>query len=280
MTRVRRWRRPQVQPLSVFDLPLDGGLFWERVGAPRLDALRRDGRSDPAIGAEFAAHTKAALHRLRERVGFDAAWISGGLTLLPGFREALQASAVLPVTIDGNGPFAGEAGGYRLLQETGLEGAVIDVGQTSIKASCRGQRLIRERDHRALPLEWIDPQGAPPAPSATRFDKAVRFVAGAIGDALPGTDASETSLVLALPCSLDAACVPGPCTYGFQDEARLVPAILQLAQERFAGRILEAIVLNDAELAAESALATTGRPADARTLVLTLGFGPGAALIG
>jgi hypothetical protein len=280
LTRIRRWRRSRVQPLSVFDLPLEDGLFWERVGAERLEALRRAGRSDRGIGEEFAAQTAAALRRLREPVGFDAAWISGGLTLLPGFREILQESPGLPVTIDGNGVFAGEAGGFRLLQDTQFRGAVIDVGQTSIKASCLGQRLVRQRDQAALPLEWIDPGGALPSRSAMRLENAARFIGDAIADALGAANASEASLVLALPCALDEACVPGPCTYGFQGEAVLVPRSLEHAQSRLAGvRIHEVIVLNDAELAAESALATGGATA-ARTLVLTLGFGPGGALIG
>ena len=281
MTFIRRWRRPGVQPLSVFDLPLDDGLFWERVGAPRSEALRGDGRSARAIGEEFASHTAAALHRLRDRFALDAAWIAGGLTLLPGFGEVLHASTDLPLTIDDNGLFAGEAGGFRLLQDAELPGAVIDVGQTSIKASCRGRRLIRQRDRAALPVEWIDPEGRPPARSATRLETAARFIGDAIADALSAADTSEARLVLALPCALDAACVPGPCTYGFEDEPRLVQDALEHAESRLATcRIHEAIVLNDAELAAESALAIAGAVSHARTLVLTLGFGPGAALIG
>ncbi len=279
MTRIRRWRRSQVQPLSVFDLPLENGLFWERVGAQRLEALRHEGRSDHAIGLELAAHTAAALRRLRERTSFDAAWIAGGLTLLPGFSETLRENAELPVTIDGNGVFAGEAGGLRLLREAGLRGAVVDVGQTSIKASCCGRRFVRQRDHAALPLEWIDPEGAPPARSTTRLDNAARFVGDAIADALRAADSSEASLVLALPCAVDDACVPGPCTYGFSGEALLVPRALEHAQSRLAAfRIHDVMVLNDAELAAESALASGGATAP-RTLVLTLGLGPGAALL-
>src|SRR6185436_16176237 len=91
------------------------------------------------------------------------------------------------------------------------------------KLSARGRRLVRERDLALLPLELIDPGGAPPRPEPRRLERAAEFIGGAIG----AFGSRGGRLVLALPCPLDDACLPGPCTYGWQGEARLVPAILE-----------------------------------------------------
>ena len=95
------------------------------------------------------------------------------------------------------------------------------------------------------------------------------------GEAITQHAPDPERLVLALPCPLDDACVPGPCSYGWQGEAELVPRILEVARLDAAA----VLVLNDAELAAETALASTTGAAPSRMLVLTIGFGPGGALV-
>lgn len=272
----RRWRRPQVRPLSIWDLECDGGLLWQRLGTPRVEALREQGRLDPEIGAELAATTIDMLQRLREQHGFGRVFVGGGLTVIAGFAHTLRESASLPIQLSPEGRFAGEGGGLALLRERGLaEGAVVDVGQTAIKASGRGRRLVRERDLEDLPFELIDPTGAPPRPSATRLEKAAAFIAGAIAQVTEAESGDGEGLVLGLPCPLDDACVPGACTYGWEGERSLVPAIL----ERCGRRFREVLVLNDAELVAETALTMCPAGPGERVLVLTLGFGPGAAWV-
>lgn len=267
----QRWRRPHVRALPIWDLQLDEGLLWQRLGLPRVEALREQGRAELEIGAELAQTAAAALRLLRERHRFDRVFVGGGLTLIEGFVQELLRRVDHPIDVSPDERFAGERGGLALLEGRG-GGAVVDVGQTAIKASCRGRRLVRERDLRALPLELIDPSGAPPRAAPDRLERAAAFIGAAIAEL--GSDGD--SLVLALPCPLDDACVPGPCTYGWAGEARLVPAILERSGKHFR----EVLVLNDAELAAETALARRPREAGERVLVLTLGFGPGAALIG
>jgi hypothetical protein len=246
-------------------MTVDGGLLWERLGVPRVEAMRAQGIADAQIGAELAECAGATVRRLRERHGFECAYVAGGLTQIEGFAAA--SSRQSEVVVDPEGRFAGERGGLALLAQLGYErGAVVDVGQTGIKASLDGRRLVVERDRQALPFEFIDPSGAPPRASGMRLSAAAAFIGGAIAE----LDAS--ALVLALPCPLDDACVPGPCTYGWEGETRLVQAILEASGRSFR----EVLVLNDAELAAETArLACPGR----RTLVITLGFGPGGALL-
>jgi len=266
-----------VQPLSIWDSKLDGGLLWERLGRPRADALRREGRAENEIGTELAATALAALRVLRERHPFERAFVGGGLTRIAGFAQELRERAELPLELSADGCFAGERGGLALLRASSeADGIVVDVGQTALKASCRGHRLVRERDLGALPLELIDPAGAPPLPEPHRLQRAAAFIGDAIAEVAERTVIDGGGLVLALPCPLDDACVPGPCTYGWQGEARLVPAIL----ERSGLHFRDVFVLNDAELAAETALALRPPRAGERVFVLTLGFGPGGALIG
>src|SRR5262249_37784341 len=149
------------------------------------------------------------------------------------------------------GRFAGERGGRALLAELGHQrGAVVDVGQTGVKASTGDRRLVVERDTRALPLELIDPT-TPPRASSARLAAAAAFGGGATARLVRASEPAG-GLVLGLPCPLDDACVPGPCTYGWEGEARLVPSILECSGRSFR----EVIVLNDAELAAETALAS------------------------
>jgi len=270
-TAARRWHRPEVQSLSIFDLDLDGAPLWQRLGQPRVDSLRAAKASENEIGAELATTTLAAIEALRGRHRFERVFLGGGLTLLDGFVGRVRDAANGSIEICRDGAFVGERGGRALLDDAS-DCLVADVGQTAIKLSARGQRLVRERDLALLPLELIDPGGAPPRPQPRRLERAAEFIGGAIG----AFGSRGDRLVLALPCPLDDACIPGPCTYGWQGEARLVAAIL----ERTRLEPSEVLVLNDAELAAETALASraAGSPAGP-LLVLTLGFGPGAALV-
>ncbi len=268
---VRRWRRAGVTALPIWDLPVDGGLLWERLGVPRVEALRKQCLADAEIGSDLAACAAATVLRLRERHRFECAFVAGGLTQIRGFAAALSKEA--DVVVDPDGRFAGHRGGLALLAELGHErGVIVDVGQTGIKLSLGGRRLVVERDIRALPFEFIDPSGAPPRASNTRLQTAAAFIGGAIAELVRAPEGPPLALVLALPCPLDDACVPGPCTYGWEGEARLVEAILEKCRQNFR----EVVVLNDAELVAETA--RLARPRE-RLLVLTLGFGPGGALL-
>ncbi|MFP2905247.1 ROK family protein [Pyxidicoccus sp. 3LFB2] len=91
--------------------------------------------------------------------------------------------------------------------------------------------------------------------------------------------ATPDALCLALPCPLDGTLIPGGCTYGWEGHASLVDDLLHasgLTGPEGGGTVL---VLNDAELAAEAARWDARLADHRRVLCLTLGFGPGGALL-
>jgi hypothetical protein len=282
--RVRRCRRSDVQVLEVWNLSLPDGLFWERVGVPRVDALRGAGLGDAGIAEELAESLAGALWLLHARLHVDRGFLGGGLLEIDGFEDAVRAEDLpFPVVFSPDRVFVAERGGFELLrEERGAAGAVVDVGQTAIKGSREGTRIVRPRDFGELPLELIDPSGRKPAPSAVRRERAAELIAGAVLDlSAPGPGAP--GLVLALPCPVDDDLVPGACTYGWEDDRDLLPEVFRRIESGLGpgpgGSDREALVLNDAELAAESARAVVRPPDGERLLCLTLGFGPGAALL-
>ena len=274
---LRRLRRPDVVPLEVWNLPVAGRALWQLVGVPPAEALAAGGVCDLDASLAMARAVAAALRALHPRHRFDAVHVGGGLLEREDFRAMLGAAPLpCPVSFAADGPFCAEPGGRALLAEVGAPagagagdagGAVVDVGQTAIKASGASGRRVRERDLEALPLQLI---GAPRRPAAATRAAAAAFIAGAIAAVGPAS-----RLVLALPCPVDDAGTPGACTYGWEGDRDLVPEVLR----RLDPTPDQVLLLNDAELFAES---TRLRPeaAGRRLLCLTLGFGPGAALLG
>jgi hypothetical protein len=248
MTRAKptRLRPAGVTPLEIWD-PL-----VREVGAERVAALRRAGVAEVDIGRAVAAALAPALAALRARWQAEAVWLGGGLTEVPGVREL---RAAYPLVWSRDGRFAAERGGLETLAAQGrADGVVIDVGQTAAKLSVVTAGRVVRREVRARPVSRSG--GAE-----------VAWIAAAA--------AGAPALVLALPCELDDACRPGACTYeGWEGDARVV--------ERMCAPVAgPAWVMNDAELAAVSARAELDEqgPRAARALVVTLGFGPGGAVV-
>ncbi|MFN7972237.1 MAG: ROK family protein [Acidobacteriota bacterium] len=187
-----------------------------------------------------------------------------GLSQLPGLGALCEERSGLPVTVDGAGRFSGEAGGFEMLVSMGApRGIVVDAGQTAIKASIApGHRTLVER------------AGTP---------RIEGLVATAIARAAGEHDDVDPAVVLGLPCEMRDDGSIGPCSYeGTYDRAWVVETIVAAFEAvpeahplRRAPEVRVALV-NDAVLAAASALP---RLAPGRTLVLTLGFGPGAAIV-
>jgi len=279
--RVRRWRGPGVQGLELWNRPLRDGMFWEQVGVPRLDRLRADGWREADIGRDQARSVATALDGLHRELGFQSVFLGGGLLEIDGFASSLHASRLpFRIALSPDRAFAGEAGGHALLGALGLPGGVVlDVGQTAVKASCRRVRAIRPRDPSSQPLELIDPAGARPRPSRARVGAAAALVSAAARDLVERSGPPQPAVVLALPCPLGEDLVPGGCTYGWEGDPSLVPALVDAVACVIGHSAPEVLVLNDAELAAESArLDLVPAPGD-RVLCLTLGFGPGGALV-
>jgi hypothetical protein len=263
---------------------MEGRELWERLGVPRVDAMRREGHGDEAIGRAMGATLVSAVADLHRRHRFESVFVGGGLLELPGLEAAVR-EATLPVEIafSSDRAFAAEAGGRSVLAEnSGPDGIVVDVGQTSIKLSGSGVRRLWERDFETLPLRLIGTPRPPVTAAGTTAFAA--FIADAIAELLAASAPRDPLIVLAMPCPLEDDLAPGACTYGWEGHDALLPEVFRILDERHrpwpGAAYPEALVLNDAELAAASARTVLAPPAGARVLALTLGFGPGGALLG
>jgi hypothetical protein len=201
----------------------------------------------------------------------DGVFIDGGDSVNVDI-EAIADKTGIPVWLGRGGRYAGETGGRLILQELGLQGMICDLGQTGLKISWAGQRWAFERDLNVLPIR--KDKASLQEKGAQR--RALRqFMAAAIRQAVDeaGEGAPE-ALVCALPSSLDRWGQPRGSSYcGMTNDTQLLPDSLELAGWN-AGHI---ILLNDAELAAVSALQDERLQACNLALVLTLGYAIGAA---
>lgn len=260
---IRRFRPEGVRPLEIWDAPAGEGKLHERIGAPLLDAVAGDPERGEARAVELLLEALVPfLRRLHAEHAFEVAFLGGGLTLLEGLPPALPAAEPFALQLSGHGRFAAAPGGRAILARIGRpRGVVVDVGQTSVKVSAPARRTLVERED-------------------GRSD--VASVADAIVRGIPAE--GDAAMVLALPCELDDALVPGNSTYaGWEGDAGLVPRLVQAVRDRLPDRHplrgddAAFLVLNDAELVAVSgACELPGR----KLVALTLGHGPGAALHG
>jgi hypothetical protein len=273
--RARRCRPGDVEHLELWCEETPSGPLWREVGSDRAEALRRAGATFAEVALELARALAPVLVRVAAEQRCERVYVAGGLSSLDGMGRLLARETGLPVALDPEGSFAGIRGGHVLLRQTGSPGAVVDVGQTAIKAACGERRVVHPRDFQALPRLYIDPERPPPSDPG-RGTRAASFVAGACVEVLAG--APDAPLLLALPGPMDEVLLPGPCSYGWQGDASFFPALLSLLDERLPGGG-ELLVLNDAELAAESARERLSPGPGERVLCVTLGFGPGGAVL-
>jgi hypothetical protein len=250
-----------VQPLEIWQLLLRSGQTLTRAlrsqPAALLDALELLHRGE--------GRTRSGHDQHRACAGYQQLVVVGG-----------RASAELdPLLADGPtpflrlaDPFVGQAGGLWLAARAGFDGAstlVLDLGGTSIKVGYAGVHERLERDPEALPI----------GPAARgRLDQRERlceFMATAIIAAI-GEREPPRALVFGLAAELDDAGVPGRSSY-----AGMHPGLLDAVLARVGLAPAWVGVLNDAELAAASVARLP--EAAVKTLVITLGFGIGAALL-
>jgi len=305
--KIERVQDPAILPLEVWNEDFGeqppgsaGRLLYQTVGSQRLDALRAQCASAREAAETLGADVAKALRLLIERnVGgagqAQAVWLGGGLLNSEGVRDTvLKANLPFPVIVADDPTFCCAAGGKQLLSQYGDgRGVVLDIGQTSIKgivhAKGRARQLVFPRDHHSLPIH-LDEVAAPiPSAQAHLFvERAAGFIARAIISFVAVREPPPPVLVLALPAALSDDGTPQGCTYpGWSGNKDLIPRIAAQLDEwiqadhghpwrNTEGRIL---LLNDAELAARSARLQSGVAAARTSLVMTLGFGPGAALL-
>jgi hypothetical protein len=274
---VHRYRAPGVTPLEVWNLPVQGHELWELLGTPRLEQDRLAGVPEAALASRMLPVLTEAIAALVPRYRVDAVYLSGGLLALEGFLPALagvQASLPYPLYVAREPRFAAVRAGLRLLEDLRPTSPLsVDVGQTSIKAATEEHLHVAERDTVAMPRLFI---GMTRPADGHHVSAAVRFIAEALRTSARTLARPVDALCLALPCALDDALAPGGCTYGWESRASLVADILTASGLHPPHATVR--VLNDAELTAEAARRDE-RVTGARVLCLTLGFGPGGALL-
>jgi len=201
--------------------------------------------------------------------GFEALFIGGGGAESAALRDAVL-KAPWPVVFSEECRFVGEKGGFHLLAMHDRPGLVVDLGQTQLKVAAPGRRWTFQRDFTRLPMRE---DRASESVSEQRMELR-RFIGESLRECAAGT--SVGGLVIALPSRLDDGGVPEGSSYvGMAGDAALVEDALEIAGLQHATTWL----LNDAELASLSARLHPGVDPRKRTLVLTLGFGLGAALL-
>ncbi len=265
---IQRFRHPDILALEVSGACVNGATLWDWSHDPGFAvalrvALERwrddnfaDGRNEPAPAGVR---------------GFDAVFLTGGRSADRLLRAELSKfpGAILfaeePV-------FAGERGGFELLRSRDLSGWVADLGKSQLKLSAPGRRWQFSRDWTRLRSSCqVSLQEIPAQRRRLR-----EFIALKLQTALAESGLRPQALVSALPSRLDEDGTPGTSGYaGMQGDRTLLRDATDLAG--LPG--LPLFVLNDAELAALGAREDPRLAGFGKVLVLTLGFGIGAALI-
>ena len=227
---------------------MDGGILWDHMGSPHFSAVLRNALEALREG-RARSRSGSPLEAARD---FERVFVAGS--------RAGALGTLLP-----DGPFAGEAGGLALLREEGLPGMVVDMGQTSIKVSHGGRRGVILRDFDRLPARGGEAWTPEDRERLRDFlARALREGAGAI---------PPPAVVLALPCELDSEGLPGGSSYAGMEGDRTLVRDAFVRAGLGHSRVL---LINDAELAAASARLAMPR---VKTLVLTLGYGVGGAVL-
>lgn len=241
-------------PLEVWDLVVDG------VGLYRADR-----------GPGFGALLGRAVEMLVDGSQISESWPSfpaacrevQQVVLVGGAAEGVVWRSRLPARVAADAERCAERGGRTILERMGKRGLVVDLGQSRLKI-CGARRWVYARDLAAIPISRrpVEEEGR-----ATL----IHFVAAGLREATAA--AMPEAIVMALPCEIDEDGALGTCSYPWHAGDLIVGEFLMEAG--LAG--VPVVLMNDAELAAIGV--AEGEAITATTLVLTLGFGVGGALI-
>jgi predicted NBD/HSP70 family sugar kinase len=208
--------------------------------------------------------TREAIDRFRAGLAFlvgqvrpDVLYMGGGLSERADLRAcSLDAFPSLPIVWSRDGRFVGEAGGRSI---GGPSAIVFDVGQTAIKVSHPGRRRVHDRPQPEFDDDGCDRAG-------------IAFIKNVLSSELTAAE-PEAPVVLAVPGDLKDDLTPGLSSFRWQNRTGLLRQLLEPAGNR------DVLVLNDAELAAESARLEVAPSLGRLCLVVTLGHAPGGALL-
>ncbi len=252
--RLVRHRDPRVVPLEVWDLLVDDVLLY---------------RADR--GAGFGALLGRAVEQLIDGVAVSESWAVfpaecreiQRVVLVGGAAGTVVWRGRVPAMVARDAELCAERGGRAILARAGKRGLVVDLGQSRLKVS-GVRRWVHPRDLGRIPISSrpVDGRGR---------EVLIEFVAAALREA--AAEEMPEALVLALPCEIGEDGALATCSYPWEAGEPIVAEILMRAG-------LEGVpgwLLNDAELAAIGV--AEDEPGPGVTLVLTLGFGVGAALV-
>lgn len=251
-------RAPSVTPLELWDMLVQGQPLqhyrWE-PSFPRMLAAVVEGLRTGALERDVGAQARELGRHI------DTVYLTGG-----DAGAQLVAPLVdlgLTVNLAEDPVFAAVRAGWELAPPP--IDLCADLGQTSIKLF-DGRRTWRiERDRTRAPILGQDDDRGDARRSTLEF----------IADALT-TDGSPSRLLLALPCEIDEEQAPSACTYCWHDPD---PSWRSELADRLGIATRDLRLINDAELAALAASRELG-PRPKPALVLTIGFGVGAAILG
>ena len=265
---VQRIHHPGIIPLEVGDLWVDGAVVRERMlewGFPR--ALRRviellfEGRGATRSNGPLAPSV----------AGFEAVFFTGGRANEEDLR-AVVADSRWETRFSPAGVFSGASAGLSLLEQQGLTGWVLDLGHSQLKLAACDRVWTFPRDLTRLRASHTSSLRRIPV----QRRRLREFLALKLQIVMAETGCRPESLLIALPSRLDNDGTPDASDYaGLCGYRELIPDTIELAGLAD----VAAFVLNDAELAALSARADPALASCRKILVLTLGFGIGAALV-
>jgi hypothetical protein len=265
---LERVHHPEIVPLEVGDLWVEELVFREqmlRVGF--VPALRQ--AIELLAAGRGATRSNGPLPPIV--AGFEVVYLDGGRSNDREIREGL-AGLDCEVISGTGGVFAGLSGGFELLRARERSGWVLDLGQSQLKLASPTHAWTWPRDSARL-LE-ASHTSASALPAQRRRLK--EFIALKLQLAIAEVREIPQTLVAALPSRLAGDGTPLYGTYaGLRGYRNLIPDALEQAGLRD----VPVFVLNDAELAAHSARLDPRLANYRKVLVLTLGFGIGAALI-
>lgn len=250
-----RHRDPRVVPLEVWDLVVDGVPLYRADRGRGFGALLGRATEELIDGAAISESVPRFPAGCRE---IQRVVLVGGAA-----GDVAWTCARVPAVHAAGADRCAEHGGLAILARAGKRGLVVDLGQSQLKIRGAGRRVLT-RDLERIPVSQRPVDG-------TGRAALVAWVAAALRDAVDG--APPEAIVLALPCEVADDGTLGTCSYPWPAGDTIVPEILAAAGLADVPTWL----LNDAELAAIGVAEQA--PGAGTTLVLTLGFGVGAALV-
>lgn len=257
----------EITPLEIWDCITPQGILWDSMYKQDFPEILKNVIQQIHAGLAVTA-SKLEINPIS--MAFDAVYVGGGGALDPRIINALKQLSV-PIIVATDPVFSGVPGGAKILADHGLEGIVIDVGQTQIKIANAGELHTFKRDFDSIPIRSEIESDQ----DAIQLQSFIRYVSSSIAEVIKDI-AKPKGIALALPCDINNDGILGGSSYaGMKGNADLVDSIIHHANLEG----VQVLLLNDAELTAASALHDKNVIKFKKILVITLGFAVGATIL-